>query len=489
MAFAGSFQSRTSMPRVQGGSYGGGFRGNFSSSSLPGAGYGGGLGAGFAGGSSGGSYGFGGGDGLLSGGEKETMQNLNDRLAAYLDKVRALEEANAALELNIHQWHEKRMASGGGGSVRDYSKYYAIIEDLQRKIHDATIENSKIVLQIDNARLAAEDFKMKFENERVLRQSVEADINGLRRVLDDLTLARSELEMQIESLTEELAFLKKNHQEEMGSMQTGAGQVNVEMDAAPGTDLTKILNDMREDYESLAEKNRRDTEKWFNEKSKELQKEIATDVQQVQTSKTEITDLRRTLQSLEIELQSQLAMKKSLEDTFAETEGRYCVQIAQMQDRIGSIQEQLAEIRGDMESQCREYEELLNIKTRLEMEIETYRRLLEGELGDFQSGSHSKSQFKPIIDERRSQSRSTSEDFKNSNKSLSNSAFDKSQSKSASDKSQLKSASEEKSSEKAKPIPPPDVTIRTKTIVEEIVDGKVISSQTKQTEEKRNKKL
>ena len=74
--------------------------------------------------------GFGEEAGLLSTNEKLTMQNLNDRLASYLDKVRRLEDENTQLEQLIREWFKNQ----GPTHSRDYSQYYRTIEELQNQV-------------------------------------------------------------------------------------------------------------------------------------------------------------------------------------------------------------------------------------------------------------------------------------------------------------------------------------------------------------------
>uniref|UniRef100_H3CJL3 IF rod domain-containing protein n=1 Tax=Tetraodon nigroviridis TaxID=99883 RepID=H3CJL3_TETNG len=65
----------------------------------------------------------------ILGNEKFAMQNLNDRLASYIETVRNLEQANHKLELKITEALQK-----SGPDLRDYSKYEAILDDLRKKL-------------------------------------------------------------------------------------------------------------------------------------------------------------------------------------------------------------------------------------------------------------------------------------------------------------------------------------------------------------------
>ncbi|XP_058495519.1 keratin, type I cytoskeletal 19-like [Solea solea] len=307
--------------------------------------------------------------------EKLTMQNLNDRLASYLEKVRSLEAANKRLELQIREYYEKRTFI-----ARDYTGFFATITELQAKIARRHSENQSILLQIDNARLATDDFKIKYEMEMNMRSMVEADVTRLRGVRDSLTLNSSDLEMQIEGMKEELAFIKTNHQEELRLLRAQqSGCVNVEVDSTESVDMTRVLQELREQYEALAIKNKQDMEKWFQLKMDGLQIQITTVTTEVDSHNTQLSELKRTYQSLEINRESIITEMQCLQQNVKEVNSRYSIQLNQLQVTINTLEVELQQLRVSLEQQRSEYNLLLDIKMRLEMEIAEYRRLLEGE--------------------------------------------------------------------------------------------------------------
>jgi len=307
--------------------------------------------------------------------EKMEMQNLNHRLASYLDKVAILEKANFELEEKIKNWGIGRVVE-----ARDFSAFLIVIEEIRSKMMAAGTLIAELILEVDNTKLAADDFRIKYESELGLRLSVDADIAGLKRMLGELALMKTDLVMQLEGLKEEKEYMTRNHEEDKLTIGTQlGGQINVEVDAAPAADLSLIMSDIREQYEASIAKSHKDAEAWFKGKAEVVQQEVIESVEVIQTTSMEVKETKSTLMELELSLQALLSMKASLELSLAELEGRYGAMMMSLQASVVSLEGQLTRIHADTERTGQEYRALLDIKTRLEMEITEYRRLLEGE--------------------------------------------------------------------------------------------------------------
>uniref|UniRef100_A0A7N6F7T8 IF rod domain-containing protein n=1 Tax=Anabas testudineus TaxID=64144 RepID=A0A7N6F7T8_ANATE len=294
--------------------------------------------------------------------EKLAMQQLNDRLATYLETVKTLEKKNSNLEIKIREAIEKR----GPLQERDYSKYYTIIADLRAKIFDMIKGNA----HFDSPPIMSLS----------MRQTVEADVARLRKILDDTNVIRLHLESDIESLKEELIYLKKNHKTEVDELLAHITQVgiHVDVDAPKGQDLARIMEEMRAKYEKIALKNQEEVKAWHESQISEVQFQVTENTAALKDATSTLSETKRRYQALDVELQSALSLNSSSQATLYDIEMRYNMKMKEYNTITLSLQEELTQIRADIQQNQREYEHLLNIKVKLEAEIAEYRRLLDG---------------------------------------------------------------------------------------------------------------
>ncbi|KAM3600585.1 uncharacterized protein V6R79_025463 [Siganus canaliculatus] len=309
--------------------------------------------------------------------DKEAMQNLNNRLANYLDKVRSLERSNADLEMKIKQLMLDRIPKG-----HDLDSMMAQAHAVEQEVRKKTLENARLMLEIDNAKLAADDFRIKWETEMVMCQSVERDCIALKKAKTDHEQIIASLRGDLDSLKEELYFLKKNHEEEMEQMRSriARDEVNVEVDSgATGPELGTVLSDLRTQYEGIVKKNKDQTDQWYRKKLETVQNEVKESNEALRGAQSELVERQRFLQTLEVELDSLHKQIAALEGNLGETGQKYSSEMERLQATLSQLEDDLSQLRLDMQRTKTDYEQLLRIKQNLEMEIATYRRLLEGE--------------------------------------------------------------------------------------------------------------
>lgn len=147
--------------------------------------------------------------------EKEQLQGLNDRFVSFIEKVHNLEQQNKVLEAEVMMLRQRNNEPS-----RLHELYEQEIRELRARVEELTHEKSQMHLDCVQMNDTLERVREKLEEETRLREEAENILKGYRKDVDDATLARLELEKKVESLLDEIAFLRKVHEEELQELQT-----------------------------------------------------------------------------------------------------------------------------------------------------------------------------------------------------------------------------------------------------------------------------
>lgn len=147
--------------------------------------------------------------------EKEQLQGLNDRFVSFIEKVHNLEQQNKVLEAEVTLLRQRNNEPS-----RLHDLYEQEIRELRARVEELTHEKSQMHLDCVQMNETLDRVKEKLDEETRLREEAENTLKGYRKDVDDATMARLELEKKVESLLDEIVFLRKVHEEELQELQT-----------------------------------------------------------------------------------------------------------------------------------------------------------------------------------------------------------------------------------------------------------------------------
>ncbi|XP_036310762.1 keratin, type II cuticular Hb2 [Pipistrellus kuhlii] len=308
--------------------------------------------------------------------EKEQIKCLNNRFASFINKVWFLEQKNKLLETKWQFMQQQRCCQRSMEPIFD-----AYICALRKQLDCVARDQAGLESELCSLQDTLEGYKKKYEEELSLRPCAENEFVALKKDVDTAFLMKADLETNMEALVQEINFLKGLYEEEISLLQSQISETSVivKMDNSRVLDVDGIIADIKAQYDDIASRSKAEAEAWYQCRYEELRLISGTHCDNLRNRKNEIQEMNRLIQRLQQEIENVKAQRCNLEAAVAQAEQQGEAALNDAKCKLAGLEAALQKAKQDMACLLKEYQEVMNSKLGLDIEIATYRRLLEGE--------------------------------------------------------------------------------------------------------------
>ncbi|XP_006172579.2 keratin, type II cuticular Hb6 [Camelus ferus] len=308
--------------------------------------------------------------------EKEQIKSLNSKFAAFIDKVRFLEQQNKLLETKL-QFYQNR----GCCQSNLEPLFEGYIQTLRREAECVEADSGRLASELNHMQEVLEGYRKKFEEEVALRNTAENEFVRIKQEVNSAYVRKADLEANAHSLVEEMGFLKTLYEEEIRVIQAHISDTSiiVKMDNSRDLDMDSIVAEIKAQYDDIASRSRVEAESWYLSKYEEIKATVIRQGETLRRTKEEINELNRMIQRLMAEVENAKSQNSKLEAAVTQSEQQGEAALKDARSKLAGLEGALQKAKQDMACLLKEYQEVMSSKLGLDIEIATYRRLLEGE--------------------------------------------------------------------------------------------------------------